>query len=262
MKPNQCIICGLTSEHHDPMYIHHVYFPYSLSITYLSKTQKKCECCDKCSKSKYALRGKIKDKFGGICGLPCECHSQCEDKECGREKGHTGFHFEKDELPSPTQPDWRYCSNCKMKFSTKNTSGTCPQCSGPDVPYTNQEITQGIDKEITANKPDTQSWEEEAREIVNKIWNSGKSLTHHQLDELIMPLLHQVEEKVALEAYGQGHKDGKYNGRHSAYREIRKAIEEVERDFIRPVEGKDHKEAVFSNILVLKILSQLKDKLQ
>ena len=34
------------------------------------------KCCDKCSKSKYALKGKNKKFFGGICGLTCECHSK------------------------------------------------------------------------------------------------------------------------------------------------------------------------------------------
>ena len=33
------------------------------------------KCCEKCLSSKYALKGKMKEKFGGICGLVCECHN-------------------------------------------------------------------------------------------------------------------------------------------------------------------------------------------
>lgn len=32
------------------------------------------KCCDLCAKSKYALKGKMKERFNGICGLSCECH--------------------------------------------------------------------------------------------------------------------------------------------------------------------------------------------
>ncbi len=31
-------------------------------------------CCQKCLNSKYALKGKVKEKFGGVCGLVCDCH--------------------------------------------------------------------------------------------------------------------------------------------------------------------------------------------
>lgn len=39
------------------------------------------ECCDKCKNSKYALKGKMKEKFGGICGLTCECHNKSTQEE-------------------------------------------------------------------------------------------------------------------------------------------------------------------------------------
>lgn len=32
------------------------------------------ECCKECSESKFALKGKNKERFNGICGLACECH--------------------------------------------------------------------------------------------------------------------------------------------------------------------------------------------
>lgn len=34
----------------------------------------KVACCKECSESKFALKGKMKEKFKGICGLVCECH--------------------------------------------------------------------------------------------------------------------------------------------------------------------------------------------
>lgn len=34
----------------------------------------KNSCCQECLSSKYALKGKTKEKFGGICGLTCDCH--------------------------------------------------------------------------------------------------------------------------------------------------------------------------------------------
>jgi len=34
----------------------------------------KRKCCEKCLGSKFALKGKDKEFFGGICGLACECH--------------------------------------------------------------------------------------------------------------------------------------------------------------------------------------------
>lgn len=36
-------------------------------------------CCEKCSTSKYALKGKLKDKFR--CGLSCDCHNQLESSD-------------------------------------------------------------------------------------------------------------------------------------------------------------------------------------
>lgn len=36
-------------------------------------------CCDKCLNSKFALKGKLKQKFGGICGLVCECHKSSQE---------------------------------------------------------------------------------------------------------------------------------------------------------------------------------------
>lgn len=32
------------------------------------------ECCNECKNSEFALKGKAKDFFKGICGLVCECH--------------------------------------------------------------------------------------------------------------------------------------------------------------------------------------------
>lgn len=58
------------------------------------------KCCDECSKSKWALKGKNKKKFGGICGLVCECHiKKCEEPECIREENHTGFHWSDEHVP-------------------------------------------------------------------------------------------------------------------------------------------------------------------
>lgn len=53
---------------------------------YVEEEQKKPEeCCDKCKNSKFALKGKLKEKAGSGCGLSCECHrwacEQCDFKD-------------------------------------------------------------------------------------------------------------------------------------------------------------------------------------
>lgn len=35
------------------------------------------ECCNECSLSKFALKGKVRKRFNGVCGLSCECHWEC-----------------------------------------------------------------------------------------------------------------------------------------------------------------------------------------
>lgn len=65
------------------------------------------ECCDECKNSKFALKGKIKEKMGGICGLCCECHRwacmecQFEDKEHSQS---CKFYIEK-EAPQPIEEE-------------------------------------------------------------------------------------------------------------------------------------------------------------
>ena len=41
---------------------------------------RKMKCCDKCWNSKFALKGKQKEKFA-LCGLTCECHKKQWDEQ-------------------------------------------------------------------------------------------------------------------------------------------------------------------------------------
>ncbi len=94
-------------------------------------------CCKKCSESKWALKGKLKDEFNG-CGLACECHNKCSEELCEREKNHTGFHYflppigeseeecpNQDQHENPAFPD--SCSLCASqdKQDSSNTTHTC-----------------------------------------------------------------------------------------------------------------------------------------
>ena len=49
----------------------------------------------------------------------------------------------------------------------------------------------------------TQDIREMVREVSNKIWNSGNKLTHNQLDEILIDLLHQTEQRVREERDGE-----------------------------------------------------------
>lgn len=69
--------------------------------------KKKKKCCETCSTSKYALRGKMKEKFNGVCGLVCGCHRP-EEKSCDCDCHNQDLVARRDEhcIACSAQTDW------------------------------------------------------------------------------------------------------------------------------------------------------------
>lgn len=104
-------------------------------------SQNKSKCCDKCSKSKWALKGKFKDEFGG-CGLACECHNKCKEEGCDREKNHTGFHYAQPQ--ATVNEEVHHYSDCAIHNEPAFPKGEC-NCGG-FIPSDDEQVSKCCEK--------------------------------------------------------------------------------------------------------------------
>ncbi len=72
------------------------------------------QCCEKCLNNKFALKGKVKEKFGGICGIGCDCHWPnmiCKVFGCGQNSDGKDFCQAHDISNVQTEPEAKMENN-------------------------------------------------------------------------------------------------------------------------------------------------------